>query len=57
MREVKVLVKLYDDLDLALDGTKTVAEHTVTVGLNGVWRELDLSEARHAELAERIAKS
>lgn len=52
MREVTVVI--YDDLDYCRDGTKTVAERTVTIGLDGVWRELDLSEVRYTELQKLL---
>lgn len=43
MREISVSVS--DDLDFTRDGVKNKATTTVTVGLNGIWRELDLTEA------------
>jgi len=50
MREIVTQIRIYDDLDHARDKSKNEAAHTVTVGLNGVWRELDLSEDHHKEL-------
>jgi Lsr2 len=50
MRQVITVVKINDDLDFTRDGTETEAVVTVTVGLNGIWRELDLSEANDAGL-------
>jgi hypothetical protein len=43
MREISISVS--DDLDFTRDGVKNKATTTVTVGLNGLWRELDLTEA------------
>jgi hypothetical protein len=52
VREVEV--KLYDDLDYAESGRRTEAAVTVTVGLNGTWRELDLSEEHGEQLAKLL---
>ena len=48
MREVSI--KVYDDLDFKRDGTKNEAALTVTLGFQGKWVELDLSERNHTEL-------
>lgn len=48
MREISV--KVYDDLDFRRDGTKNEAALTVTLGFQGRWVELDLSERNHEEL-------
>ena len=48
MREVTI--KIWDDLAFARDETRIEAAVTASVGLDGSWRELDLSEASHAEL-------
>jgi hypothetical protein len=54
MREVSI--KVYDDLDYEEDGTKNEAAVTVTIGLNGDWVELDLSEPNHTTLQEVIGR-
>ena len=41
MREISVRVS--DDLDFTRDGVRNEAAVTVTVGLNGAWKELDLT--------------
>ena len=43
MQEVVTQVKVWDDLAYSRDKSKEEASHTVTVGLNGTWRELDLT--------------
>lgn len=48
MREVSI--KVYDDLDFRRDGTKNEAAVTVTLGFQGKWVELDLSERNNEEL-------
>ncbi len=45
MRRVKI--ELWDDLHWAEDKRLTAAALTITVGLNGAWAELDVSEANH----------
>lgn len=52
MREITV--KVFDDLDFHEDGTRNEACVTVTVGLNGVWRELDLTEANEKEVRDTL---
>jgi hypothetical protein len=52
MREVEI--KLYDDLDYAESGRKTEAAVTVTVGLDGTWRQLDLSQEHGEQLAKLL---
>jgi hypothetical protein len=42
MREISVRVS--DDLDYIRDGVKNEATTQLTVGLNGIWRELDLTD-------------
>jgi Lsr2 len=41
---------LWDDIELARHGTKVAAEHTVTLGFNGRWAELDLADDNHRRL-------
>lgn len=54
MREVRTIVDFWDDVDLKSDGKKNEAALTVTLGFNGVWRELDLSEAHHEQLQREL---
>lgn len=54
MREISV--KVWDDLDYAGEGLKNEAAITVTVGLNGVWRELDLSQANHDSVQQMLKR-
>lgn len=42
MREISV--RVFDDLDFTRSGERNEAAITVSVGLNGVWRELDLTK-------------
>lgn len=48
MREVAV--KIWDDIDFAGNGTRVEAAVTITIGLDGTEREMDLSETNHREL-------
>jgi Lsr2 len=48
MREVSI--KVWDDLDWANDETRNEAVVTVTLGFQGNWVELDLSEVNHTRL-------
>lgn len=41
MKEISV--RVFDDLDYARDGLRNEAVTTITVGLDGTWRELDLT--------------
>jgi hypothetical protein len=53
----KIEVKFFDDLDWTyLDKTLTTAAVTVTVGLDGVWRELDLSDPHNTEVREQLGR-
>lgn len=52
----QVEVACYDDLDWTEKEAKTPATHTLYVGLDGQWRELDLTEAHTIELAEFLAR-
>lgn len=48
-----VEVKLWDDL---ADEPRTIeATHTILVGLDGLWKELDLTEANHKEVHGQLA--
>lgn len=40
----EITVKAYDDLDFNRDNVRNEAAVTLIVGLNGSWRELDLTE-------------
>ncbi len=53
MKQVEVAA--YDDLDWTKDQAKVRATHTVYLGLDGKWVELDLTEAHLIELATFIA--
>jgi len=46
-----IKLKLVDDLDKVTD-----AAETVTIGLNGEWRELDLSEANAQQIRDDIQR-
>ena len=48
MKEISV--RVWDDLDYQEDGTRNEACETVMVGLNGRWRELDLTEENGKEV-------
>jgi Lsr2 protein len=55
MREISV--RIFDDLDFTGDGKRNEAAVLVTVGLNGTWRELDLTEANEKyvlDILERL---
>lgn len=54
MREVSV--KIYDDLDYARDRAKHEAAVSVTIGLDGVWAELDLSEVNSEQVRHTIGE-
>jgi hypothetical protein len=53
MREVSI--KVYDDREFHALGAKIEAVITVTVGFNGKWFELDLSEVNHTRLREDLS--
>jgi Lsr2 len=46
----EVIIQSWDDYDLLHDGRKVHAENTVRIGIDGKWRELDLSDANVAKL-------
>ena len=54
MKQVEVAA--YDDLDWAEKQVKTRATHTTHVGLDGLWKELDLTEEHLVELATFLAR-
>lgn len=54
MREISVRVS--DDLDYKRDGTRNDAAVTLTVGLNGTWAELDLTEANEKLVRDTVGE-
>ena len=54
MREISV--RIFDDLDFYEDGSRHEACVTVTVGLNGTWRELDLTEVNEKEVRDTLER-
>lgn len=54
MREISVRVS--DDLDYKRDGTRNDASVTLTVGLNGTWAELDLTEANEKLVRDTVGE-
>jgi hypothetical protein len=49
-------ITAYDDLDRVEKDSKTRADQTRFVGLDGEWVELDLTDEHDAELAEMIGR-
>jgi hypothetical protein len=54
MREISVRVS--DDLDYKRDGTRNDATVTLTVGLNGTWAELDLTEGNEKLVRDTLGE-
>lgn len=54
MREIQV--RVFDDLDFTRDGVRNDASVTLTVGLDGTWRELDLTEANEKYLRDTLGE-
>ena len=54
MKQVEIAA--YDDLDWTEKQSKVPASHTVFLGLDRKWYELDLTEAHTIELAEFLAR-
>jgi hypothetical protein len=52
----RVEIAAYDDLDWTEKQAKVPASHTVLLGLDRKWVELDLTEAHTIELAEFLAR-
>lgn len=52
MREIQV--RVFDDLDYSREGLKNEASATITVGLNGTWRELDVTEANEKMIRDLL---
>jgi hypothetical protein len=47
---------LWDDLELHSCGGRISASHTVRLGLNGRWAELDLNESNYSRLMEYLGE-
>lgn len=54
MREITV--KVFDDLDFHEYGERNEACATVTVGLNGTWRELEVTEKNEKEVRATLER-
>jgi len=54
MREITV--KIYDDLDFRTDGSRNEAAGTITVGLDGIWRELDVTDVNEKGIRDTIER-
>lgn len=54
MREISV--RIFDDLDFTREGLRNEAVVTLTVGLDGFWRELDLTEANEKMVRDTLDK-
>jgi hypothetical protein len=54
MKEISV--RVFDDLDYATTGARHEASATVSVGLDGVWRELDLTEGNEKYVREMLGQ-
>lgn len=52
MREISV--RIFDDLDFKENGIRNEACVTLNVGLNGVWRELDVTAANEKEIRDTL---
>lgn len=48
----EITVKAYDDLDYRDHGERNEAAVTVTIGLDGAWRELDLTEVNEKAIKD-----
>lgn len=48
----EVIITEWDDYDLLHDGRKVHAPNTVLIGINGKWREMDLSDENVTKLHE-----
>jgi hypothetical protein len=51
----ELIAMLWDDLDLAETGEKNPAQHKITVGWDGRWYELDLTEQHYRRLDAQLA--
>jgi hypothetical protein len=54
MKEISV--RVFDDLDFHECGTRNEACVTVTIGLNGTWRELDLTEVNEKLVRDTLER-
>lgn len=54
MKEISV--RVFDDLDFAESNERNEARATVSVGLNGTWRELDLTEANEKMVTDTLKR-
>lgn len=52
MREISV--RIFDDLDFKENGTRNEACVTLNIGLNGVWRELDVTAENEKEIRDTL---
>jgi hypothetical protein len=50
----EIAVKIFDDLDFHESGARHEACVTLSIGLNGTWRELDLTEANEKEVRDTL---
>ena len=54
MREISI--RVFDDLDFHRDGSRNEACIQLTVGLNGTWRELELTEENGKEVRDTLER-